>query len=117
MSTESRNPRSYSLDRMTAEEIVRLMDEEEQVVMNAMRQAEPQLAQAAVRVAQAFQGGGRTIYVGSGTSGRIAEMDAAEMPPTFGLDSDRFVAISSGGIRAQKQAIEEAEDDEHAAID
>jgi len=117
MSTESRNPRSNSLDKMSSQEIVRLMNEEEQVVMQAMQDAEPQLAAAAERVAKAFQAGGRVLYVGSGTSGRIAEMDAAEMPPTFGLDPERFIAISSGGSRAQSTAVEEAEDDEHAAID
>jgi N-acetylmuramic acid 6-phosphate etherase len=102
---------------MSAQEIVRLMNEDEHVVMQALRQAEPQLAIAAERAAKAFQNGGRVIYVGSGTSGRIAEMDAAEMPPTFGLDADKFLAISSGGDRALREAIEEAEDDEHAAID
>lgn len=117
MSTESRNPRSNRLDKMSANEIVQLMNEEEQVVMQAIRAAEPQLAVAAERVAKAFQAGGRVLYFGSGTSGRIAEMDAAEMPPTFGLDADRFIAISSGGTKSQKEAVEEAEDDEHAAID
>lgn len=117
MSTESRNPRSNGLDKMSSQEIVRLMNEEEQVVMQAMREAEPQLALAAERVAKAFQAGGRVLYFGSGTSGRIAEMDAAEMPPTFGLDPERFVAISSGGVQSQKQAVEEAEDDEHAAVE
>jgi N-acetylmuramic acid 6-phosphate etherase len=117
MSTESRNPRSYGLDRMSAEEIVRLMNEEEMAVMQAMRLAEPALAKAAERVARAFLEGGRTIYVGSGTSGRIAQMDAAEMPPTFGIEPDRFLAIVSGGTRAEAKAVEEAEDDEHAAVD
>jgi N-acetylmuramic acid 6-phosphate etherase len=117
MSTESRNPRSIGLDRMSSEEIVRLMNEEEHIVLQALRQAEPQLAIASERVAKAFSSGGRTIYVGSGTSGRIAEMDAAEMPPTFGVEPDRFIAVTSGGLRAKTQAIEEAEDDEHAAID
>jgi N-acetylmuramic acid 6-phosphate etherase len=117
MSTESRNPRSYGLDKMSAQEIVRLMNEEEHILFEALRHAEPQLAQAAERVALAFRSGGRVIYVGSGTSGRIAEMDAAEMPPTFGIEPERFVAVTSGGRRARSQAVEEAEDDEHAAID
>ena len=116
MSTESRNPRSIGLDRMSAREIVRLMNEEEMAVMRALQHAEELLAEAALRVAEAFQAGGKIIYVGSGTSGRVAAMDAAEMPPTFGVDADRFVAIVSGGAEAHSKARENAEDDEHEAI-
>lgn len=117
MSTESRNPRSYGLDKMSAQEIVRLMNEDEMAVLSALREAEPRLASAAERAALAFQAGGRVIYVGSGTSGRIAQMDAAEMPPTFGVEPNCFVAVQSGGSRAQDKAVEEAEDDEHAAVE
>jgi N-acetylmuramic acid 6-phosphate etherase len=116
MSTESRNPRSFGLDKMSAREIVRLMNEEEFAVINALKEAEQPLAIAAEKVAEAFQRGGRTIYVGSGTSGRIALADAAEMPPTFGIDSTSFVALVSGGSGAQRLAKEDAEDDEYEAI-
>lgn len=116
MSTESRNPRSTQLDTMSAVEIVRLMNEEEATVLKAMQAAEVPLAAAAEKAAAAFVSGGRILYVGSGTSGRVAVMDAAEMPPTFGVDGDRFVAVVSGGQSAEGQAVEDAEDDEHAAI-
>lgn len=116
MATESRNSRSYGLDKMSAKEIVRLMNEEEQVVVRAVDKATPDIAIAIEKAAEAFQRGGRIIYIGSGTSGRIATMDAAEMPPTFGLPPDRFVAIVSGGEDAQHRAVEDAEDDPHAAI-
>ncbi|MFZ4508895.1 MAG: N-acetylmuramic acid 6-phosphate etherase [Fimbriimonas sp.] len=116
MGTESRNPRSYGLDKMSAQEIVRLMNEEEQNVQRALQQAEPALAIAIERTAEAFQAGGRIIYLGSGTSGRIATMDAAEMPPTFGIERDRFVAIVSGGPASGATAVEECEDDPHAVI-
>jgi len=116
MSTESRNPRSFGLDKMSAREIVRLMNEEEFIVLNALKEAEKPLALAAEKVAEAFQRGGRTIYVGSGTSGRIAMADAAEMPPTFGIDGSSFVALVSGGNGAQTMAKEDAEDDEYEAI-
>lgn len=116
MNTEARNPRSIGLDKMSASEIVRLMNEEEQTVMRALKNAEPEIAVAIERAAQAFQADGRIIYVGAGTSGRIATMDAAEMPPTFGIDSERFVAIVAGGNEAGSKAIEDAEDEEHAAI-
>lgn len=116
MSTESRNPRSIGLDKMNAREIVRLMNEEEQAVMRAMTQAEEQIAVAIEKAADAYQNGGRVVYVGAGTSGRIATMDAAEMPPTFGTSPERFVAIVAGGDAAGSKAVEDAEDSEHQAI-
>lgn len=117
MSTEGRNPRSTGLDRMSAHEIIHLMNEEEEIVFRKLRDAEAELAEAASRAAEAYQRGGRIIYIGAGTSGRIAVMDAAEMPPTFGIDSGRFVAIQAGGETAVGAAVEDAEDSDHAAIE
>lgn len=116
VATESRNARSFGLDKMSAKEIVRLMDEEEAVVLRALQHAEDQLATVIEKAAVAFQNGGRIIYVGAGTSGRIAVMDAAEMPPTFGIPPDRFVAVIPGGLQAMVEAVEVAEDDEYGAI-
>jgi N-acetylmuramic acid 6-phosphate etherase len=101
---------------MSSREILRLMDEEEQVVIRALQAAEEPLAAVAERAAEAFQKGGRIIYVGAGTSGRVATMDAAEMPPTFGVEPNRFVALIAGGAEAGAAAIEDAEDDSHAGI-
>jgi len=112
MSTEARNPRSVGLDKMSASEVVRLMNEEERAVLQALEEAEPDLALAVEAAAEAWQAGGRIIYLGAGTSGRIATMDAAEMPPTFGIPSDRFIALMAGGAEAGGQAMENAEDDE-----
>lgn len=117
MGTEARNPRSYGLDKMSAREIVRLMNEEEGIVTRALFAAEESIAVAIEKAASAFQNGGRVIYLGSGTSGRIATADAAEMPPTFGLDPSSFIALVSGGNHATEQAVEDAEDDPHAAIE
>ncbi len=117
MSTEGRHPRSIGLDKMNAREIVRLMNEEELSLIRALNAAEEPIAEAAERAAEAFQSGGRVIYVGAGTSGRVAMMDAAEMPPTFGVTPDRFVAVIAGGHEAFNEAMEGAEDDEHAAIE
>lgn len=116
MSTETRNPRSFGLDKMSAREIVRLMNEEEFQVLRALKEAEKPIATAAEQAAEAFKRGGRVIYLGSGTSGRIAAMDAAEMPPTFGIDPSRFVALVSGGSSAETKAKEDAEDNEHDII-
>lgn len=116
MSTETRNPRSLNLESMSAAEIVAVMNREEQAVMHALESAESTLAQCAERVANAFCKGFRTIYVGAGTSGRIAIMDAAEMPPTFGIEGQRFVALQAGGNDATQTAKEDAEDSSTAAI-
>jgi N-acetylmuramic acid 6-phosphate etherase len=116
LSTESRNPRSYGLDQMSAREMVRLMNEEEHAVMRAVVAAEEPLAVAAEMAAKAYMAGGRVIYVGAGTSGRVASMDAAEMPPTFGVEPDRFVALVAGGSAATDRAVETAEDDVHGCI-
>ena len=101
---------------MSAREIVRLMNEEEGAALRALEQAEEALATVIQKAANAYQKGGRIVYVGAGTSGRIAVMDAAEMPPTFGVPPDRFVAVIPGGLEAMTQAVEMAEDDEFAAV-
>ncbi len=115
MGTESRNPRSFGLDRMDADAIVRLMDEEEGATLQAVAGAAREIATAAARVAEAFRQGGRIVYVGAGTSGRVATADAAEMPPTFGVEPGRFVALIAGGSGAGTHAVEDAEDDGEAA--
>jgi len=116
MSTESRNPRSIGLDKMSAQQIVRLMNEEEQAVIRALQHAERRIAEVAERVAFSYKSGGRIVYVGAGTSGRTAAADAAEMPPTFGIPGNRFIALIAGGVDAFDHSIEDAEDDEIAAI-
>ena len=115
MSTEARNPRSMSLDKLSALEVVELMNREEAAVLEALNAASAGIAQAATRAAEAYRHGGRVVYVGAGTSGRIATMDAAEMPPTFGIAHDRFVAVLAGGASSDRHATEKAEDDPDAA--
>ena len=101
---------------MSAFDIVRLMNEEESVVLRALHTAESGLAKAAEMAAETYQRGGRVIYVGAGTSGRIAAADAAEMPPTFGIEPNRFIALIAGGASAGDKAFENAEDDIHSSI-
>jgi N-acetylmuramic acid 6-phosphate etherase len=102
---------------MSALQIVRLMDEEERDTLRALEKVEAEVAQVASRVSESFLSGGRVVYVGAGTSGRIATMDAAEMPPTFGTDPSRFVALIAGGDSAGRNAVEDAEDDIASAIE
>lgn len=116
MGTESRNPRSFGLDRMDADAIVRLMDEEERATLRAVEAVAHEVAIAATHAAEAFRQGGRVVYVGAGTSGRVATMDAAEMPPTFGIDPSCFISVIAGGSVAGSSAVEDAEDDSAAAI-
>jgi len=92
------------------------MNEEENIVLRALKAAEEPIAIAIEKVAAAYRSGGRTIYIGAGTSGRVATMDAAEMPPTFGIDASLFVAVIAGGADASGKAIENAEDDIHASV-
>jgi N-acetylmuramic acid 6-phosphate etherase len=82
--TEQRNPASRNLDRMTAVEIVRLMNREDRKVALAVGREIPAIARAVDAIARGIQNGGRVIYVGAGSSGRMAVLDAAECPPTFG---------------------------------
>lgn len=108
--TEARNARSADLDMMSSAELVTLMNEEDQAVPRAVAGALPQIAQVVDAVAEAFGCGGRLIYVGAGTSGRIGALDAAECPPTFGTDPGQVIALLAGGARAMWEAAEWAED-------
>lgn len=113
--TEQRNPASRGLGELPAAGVIALMNSEEHRVLNAVEQATPLLAQAAERVAAVFAGGGRTVFAGSGTSGRIALQEAAELPPTFGVPQDSFLVIAAGGPLMGPSAITQTEDDEQAA--
>lgn len=114
MSTESRNPASEGLDQMEPTALAELIAGENRVAVEATLRARDALATAMQWVADCYVAGGRTIYVGAGTSARIASADAAEMPPTFGVDPSRFVALVAGA--ATDRAKEGAEDDREAAI-
>jgi N-acetylmuramic acid 6-phosphate etherase len=109
--TEQRNPASSRLDEMGTEEILRLMNAEDRKVPDAVKKALPRIAEAVEILVGAWEAGGRWIYVGAGTSGRIAALDAAECPPTFGVPSKRVVALVAGGDTATTKAVENAEDD------
>ena len=113
--TEQRNPASHRLDEMPVEAVLRLMNEEDRKVPGAVEKALPRIAEAVELLVEAWEQGGRWIYVGAGTSGRVAAIDAAECPPTFGVPSDRVLALLAGGQTAATQAVEGAEDDRLSA--
>jgi N-acetylmuramic acid 6-phosphate etherase len=108
--TEKRNPASKQLDRMSAEAIVRLMNREDSKVAAAVRRELPAIARAVDAIVSAIRKGGRLIYVGAGSSGRMAVLDAAECPPTFGISPKCMLALIAGGRRAVTGAVEGAED-------
>ena len=108
--TEQRLPGSKNLDRMTTVEIVGLMNSEDRKVAFAVRHELPAIARAVDAIVAAIRGGGRLIYMGAGSSGRMAVLDAAECPPTFGISPKMMRAFIAGGRRAVTGAVEGAED-------
>lgn len=114
--TEQRNPNSQQIDQLSALEIVQLMNREDQLVPQAVAAALPQIAQAVEKIVQAFQQGGRLVYLGAGTSGRLGVLDASECPPTFGVSGEMVKGLIAGGERALRHPIEGAEDNPEAAV-
>lgn len=110
MVTEQRNAASMDIDRLNAFEIVKIINREDQRVPLAVERCLPQIAQAVEKIVAAFQRGGRLIYIGAGTSGRLGVLDASECPPTYGVSPDMVVGIIAGGERALRRPIEGAED-------
>ena len=108
--TEQRNPRSREIDRLSALEIADLINAEDRMVAQAVGEERQAIARAVDLAVAAFQAGGRLIYVGAGTSGRLGVLDAAEMPPTYGTDPAMVQGIIAGGAAALVCAQEGAED-------
>jgi N-acetylmuramic acid 6-phosphate etherase len=114
--TERRNPRTAAIDSASALEIVDLIAAEDATVPAAVARARVELAQSIDLIEAAFREGGRLLYIGAGSSGRLGVLDAAECPPTFGTDPETVVGIIAGGFRALVRSIEGAEDDVNAGI-
>ena len=113
--TEQRNPRSSGLDLKSTRDIVGVLNREDARVSAAIARELPAIARAVDVIVAAIGAGGRLIYVGAGTSGRLAALDAAECPPTFGISPDLVHAVIAGGQKALTEAVEGAEDDESQA--
>ncbi|MBN1516243.1 N-acetylmuramic acid 6-phosphate etherase [Candidatus Sumerlaeota bacterium] len=116
LATERRNPASMRLDRMSALEIVRLMNREDAGIASAVKPALPRIAEAVDRIVERLHQGGRLFYIGAGTSGRLAMLDAAECPPTFSAPTEQVQGVIAGGEAALTVSQEGAEDDEDAAV-
>jgi N-acetylmuramic acid 6-phosphate etherase len=115
--TEAANPRTAHIDEVPTAELVRLINDEDRLVADAVARALPELARLVDEAVRRVSAGGRVHYFGAGTSGRLAVVDAAELPPTFGVAPDEVVvAHQAGGSGAVQQAVEGAEDDD-AGVD
>lgn len=110
MITESRNPASAEIDTLSTMDVLTVINQEDKKVPLAVEAAIPQIAQVVDAVVRAFAQGGRLIYSGAGTSGRLGILDASECPPTYGTPASQVVGIIAGGHKAILQAVENAED-------
>lgn len=114
--TEQRNPKTLHLDQMSAIEIITVMNEENAYSVACIEKVLPNIARAVDAITEAFAVGGRLIYLGAGTSGRLAVADAAECPPTFGVPQGQVVGICAGGLNTMMNARENVEDDPNEGI-
>ncbi|MEB6121056.1 N-acetylmuramic acid 6-phosphate etherase [Mammaliicoccus sciuri] len=112
LTTESRNEHSSKLDTLTPEQFVDVMNNEDQKVAQFIKEENHAIAQLITQVINGLNNGGRLIYMGAGTSGRLGVLDAAECVPTFGVTPDVVVGLIAGGPSAMTVAVEGAEDDE-----
>lgn len=112
LGTEMRNPGTMNLDEMTPAEIISTMNREDAGVVAAVAETLPQVARIVEFATQSLRQGGRIIYIGAGTSGRLGVLDAVECPPTFGVTDQEVMGLIAGGEGAFVKAKEGAEDDE-----
>lgn len=114
--TEQRNSRSANIDQMSTLEMVQLMNHEDQNIINAIAHVTKSIASAVDLIAETILNGGRLVYVGAGTSGRLGVLDASECLPTFGVGEETVIGIIAGGDQALRNPVENAEDNREAAI-
>ncbi len=114
LTTEQRNPASMDIDARSTIDMLRIMNAEDKRVALAVEEEIPHIARAVEKVVRAFVNGGRLLYVGAGTSGRLGVLDAAECPPTFGSDPEMVQGMIAGGEKAMFRAQEGAEDKEES---
>lgn len=111
LTTERRNETTFGLDEMSVAEAVKLMNQEDHNVPAAVEEQLPQIEKVIAATIESFKKGGRLIYMGAGTSGRLGVLDAAECVPTFGVEAEMVVGLIAGGEQAMTVAVEGAEDD------
>ena len=117
LKTEQRNPATLEIDLLPTFEMVRLLNDQNRVLADAVDEQAEQIATAVELITERMQRGGRLIYIGAGTSGRLGVMDASEIPPTFSMPPEGVVGVIAGGDVALRGAVEHVEDDVLAAAD
>lgn len=116
LDTEKRNPNSMNIDKVSTAEMLKIIQEENFNAVKAVETALPSIEKAVDTVALALLNGGRLFYIGAGTSGRLGVIDAAECPPTFGVEQGQVVGIIAGGEKCMVRAAENEEDDAAAGV-
>src|SRR3989442_14464311 len=111
MITEGRNPRSVDIDLLTTERVLKLINADDALVANVVASAIPQIAKVVETAAECIRSGGRIIYIGAGTSRRLAILDAVETPPTLSTPPEWIQAAMAAGGKAHRHAIERTEND------
>src|SRR5688572_16015822 len=114
--TEQENPNTSNIDEVSTPEALALINNEDKLVAAAVEKVLPQIAEAIDRIVERLEDGGRLFYVGTGTSGRLGVLDAAEVPPTYGVSYDLVQGVIAGGYEALYKATEASEDNREAAI-
>lgn len=115
--TELQNKNTMDIDKLSTLEMVRLINKEDQEVIHAVERATPEIADAVDAIYEVIVQGGRLIYIGAGTSGRIGVLDASEWLPTFGVGEESVIGLIAGGDYALRNPIESAEDSEDTVVD
>jgi len=117
MITESRNKNSMEIDRLSTLDMLKVINNEDKKVALAVERELPNITEAVDEIARAFSEGGRLIYMGAGTSGRLGVLDASECPPTYGTPATQVIGLIAGGEKAILKAVENAEDNREMAVD
>jgi len=112
--TEQENPKTENIDKLPVTEVVKLINDEDKLVAEAVEKVLPDVAKAIDKIVERLKNGGRLFYVGTGTSGRLGVLDASEIPPTFGVSYDLVQGVIAGGYDALYKAFEASEDDSGA---
>ncbi|QBG34293.1 N-acetylmuramic acid 6-phosphate etherase [Litorilituus sediminis] len=117
MVSEGQNPATLAIDTLPTTEVLTLINQQDKLVAGAVEKAIPNISLAVDAIVEAFKAGGRLIYVGAGTSGRLGVLDAVECPPTFSVSDDMVIGLIAGGEKAMYKAVEGAEDSASLAIE
>lgn len=110
LATEQRNPSSMNLDLLSTEDMIRVINDEDRAVAEAVARVIPSIAAAVDEIVAAIRSGGRLVYIGAGTSGRLGVLDASECPPTFNTDPNLVIGLIAGGDHALRHSVEHVED-------